>query len=86
MKKSGTQNKIRLGQTNDMPDIVYPFPTEVISDGIVNRSNLNKLRLSEDWLQKQLKVLGVPSVTEVLYAEVQQDGSLYIGNRHDYLH
>ncbi|KKK38569.1 membrane protein [Mesobacillus campisalis] len=86
MKKSGIQNKNRMGQTNGMPDIVYPFPTEVISDGIVNRSNLNKLKLSEDWLEEQLMVLGVPSVSEVFYAEVQQDGSLYIDSRHDYLH
>jgi uncharacterized membrane protein YcaP (DUF421 family) len=86
MKKQVNQPKNSLGQTNSLPSIIYPFPTEVISDGIVNCSNLNKLKLSEDWLDEQLKTMGVPSVSEVFYAEVQQDGSLYIDNRLDYLH
>ncbi|MCM3669178.1 DUF421 domain-containing protein [Mesobacillus maritimus] len=58
--------------------IHYPVPTEVVTNGIINRTNLAKLKLDENWLFHQLNQNGVSSVSEVTYAEVQQDGSLYI--------
>lgn len=61
----------------------FPTSTEVISDGVINTNNLSRLNLNEDWLKQQLDLAGVKSTSEVFYAEVQKDGTLYIDNRDD---
>lgn len=66
-----------------MKNKVYPIATEVISDGNVLTNNLSKLNLDRNWLDQQLKQANIDSVEDVFYAEVQQDGSLYIDNRDD---
>lgn len=83
--KSLLQPKSEENQLVDLShfdSIHYPVRTEVISNGVVNSTNLEKLKLDHVWLHQQLQQLGVHSVSDVLYAEVQQDGSLYI----DYVH
>jgi uncharacterized membrane protein YcaP (DUF421 family) len=66
--------------------IHYPFRTEVISNGVINSTNLEKLQLDHIWLHHQLQQQGVHSVSDVLFAEVQQDGSLYINQDDDRVH
>ncbi len=87
MKKEDKQNLTRsdLSIQNATPP-VYPFPTEVISDGKINETNLSKLNLNSNWLQQQLDDLGIESSSDVFYAEVQQDGSLIVDKRNDTLH
>ncbi|MFZ0477166.1 MAG: YetF domain-containing protein, partial [Halobacillus sp.] len=63
-----------------------PIPTTVVSDGQINDANLQSLNLDQKWLHQQLKSAGVPSISEVFYAEVQKDGSLYIDKRNDPIH
>ncbi|RBW68336.1 YetF domain-containing protein [Bacillus taeanensis] len=65
---------------------VYPISTEVISDGKVVTSNLEKLNLDTQWLEKQLQLSGVKSISDVFYAEVKKDGTLYIDHKNDVLH
>ncbi|MBY0095836.1 YetF domain-containing protein [Mesobacillus maritimus] len=87
--KSLLQQKTEENHLVDMShfdSIHYPVRTEVISNGVINSNNLEKLKLDHTWLHQQLLRLGVQSVSDVLYAEVQQDGSLYINQHHDYLH
>ncbi|SEM10393.1 Protein of unknown function [Mesobacillus persicus] len=67
-------------------NIHYPYPTEVISNGVTNTTNLEKLNLDEQWLDQQLKQLGIHSVSDVIHAEVQQDGSLFINECKNLLH
>ncbi|MFC7063329.1 YetF domain-containing protein [Halobacillus seohaensis] len=55
-----------------------PVSTGVIFDGIINTANLKKLHLDKQWLQQQLEVSGFESVSNVFYAEVQKNGTLYI--------
>lgn len=63
----------------------YPIATGVISDGVININNLSRLRLDRKWLEDQLKSAGIKSVSQVFYAEVQQDGSIYIDSKDDAL-
>jgi len=65
---------------------IYPIATEVISDGQIKQENLTKLNLDQGWLEQQLQGLGIDSISDVFYAEVQKDGSLYIDYRNDVLH
>ena len=37
-----------------------------------------KLHLDVQWLEEQLKLSGIDSISDVFYAEVQKDGTLYI--------
>ena len=62
---------------------LYPTTAEVISDGVVNKNNLQRLNVNEDWLMKELEKSGIGNVSEVFYAEMQQDGSLYIDRKDD---
>ncbi|MBU9723018.1 MULTISPECIES: DUF421 domain-containing protein [Bacillaceae] len=62
---------------------IYPASTEVISDGRVITNNLSRLDLSENWLKNRLIQAGIKDISQVFYAEVQQDGSLYIDSKDD---
>lgn len=57
---------------------VFTLPTSLITDRQVLHGNLEKLNLNEKWLDNQLQMAGVQSVDKVFYAEVQEDGSLYV--------
>ncbi|MCP8616234.1 YetF domain-containing protein [Salirhabdus salicampi] len=63
-----------------------PDTTGVIFDGKVNKTNLENLNLNERWLKTQLQQQGVQSAKEVFYAEVQNDGTLYIDKKDDQIH
>ncbi|MFC5542970.1 DUF421 domain-containing protein [Ureibacillus suwonensis] len=54
------------------------FPTEVISDGKIVEKNLSELNLTEDWLLNKLKKKNVKKVEDVFFAQVLEDGSLYV--------
>lgn len=61
----------------------FPQSTKVIADGEVIENNLKRLDLQEEWLLSQLQHKGIQSISEVFYAEVQKDGSLYIDKKKD---
>lgn len=63
-----------------------PIDTSLISDGVIKKGNLEKLNLDVQWLEQQLKQSGINSVSEVFYAEVQKDGTLFIDTKNDALH
>ncbi|MCA1011996.1 YetF domain-containing protein [Halobacillus halophilus] len=87
MKKTGDQTFTKKdGNVVSNSPSVYPIPTTVVSDGKINEANLQSLHLDQKWLHQQLKSAGVPSISEVFYAEVQKDGSLYIDKRNDPVH
>ncbi len=65
---------------------VFPISTSVISDGVIKEANLEKLNLDQQWLENQLKGSGINSISDVFYAEIQKDGTLYIDPKNDILH
>lgn len=64
----------------------FPIPTSVISDGEIKKESLEKLNLDKQWLEQQLKLSGIDSISDVFYAEVQKDGTLFIDVKNDVLH
>ncbi|BCN32085.1 YetF domain-containing protein [Anaeromicropila herbilytica] len=54
------------------------LPSEIISDGKIMRNNLKEYDLNEEWVMEQLKHNDIKSVKEVFYAELQEDGTLFI--------
>lgn len=54
------------------------LPKEVIIDSRIIHKNLTSYGLNLQWLENQLNHQGINSVDDVFYAEIQDDGSLYI--------
>ncbi|WP_339174715.1 DUF421 domain-containing protein [Solibacillus sp. FSL R5-0691] len=54
------------------------LPMELITDGQIIRKNLNELQLTEDWLRKKLAKKNIHDVNKVYYAQILENGSLYI--------
>ncbi|WP_244985926.1 DUF421 domain-containing protein [Anaerosalibacter bizertensis] len=57
------------------------MPIEIIIDGNLVYKNLKELNIDKTWIYKELKNQGINSIEEVLYGEIQEDGSLYIDKK-----
>ncbi|KGR80029.1 YetF domain-containing protein [Ureibacillus manganicus] len=77
LKKPQYQNVLKQDVKINIITPTY-IPSEIIVDGKIIERNLKELGLSNHWLAKQLELVGVYSVQEVLYAEIQSDGELFI--------
>lgn len=76
--------KVQEKITVDRKDMSIPtsqpkyLPAEVIIDSKIIHKNLTSYGLNLQWLENQLNQQGVDSVDDVFYAEIQDDGSLYV--------
>ena len=61
----------------------YYIPTQLITDGVIIERNLVELGLSKDWLLKELKKAGYQEPDQIFYAELQENGKLYIDSGND---
>jgi len=62
---------------------IYPsapafIPIEIITDGKLLPRNLLEVGKSREWLDNELKKANVKTIQEVLYAEIQPNGNLFI--------
>ncbi|OXS74461.1 hypothetical protein B1B04_10185 [Lysinibacillus sp. KCTC 33748] len=62
---------------------IYPsapsfIPIEIITDGKLLPRNLLEVGKSREWLDNELKKANVKTIQEVLYAEIQPDGNIFI--------
>ena len=79
MKKPG-KNPVTKQDMQIMPEPAA-LPSEIIADGKVVKKNLKELGYGREQLNEELRKQGVADVKNVLYAELQQDRSLYIQQR-----
>lgn len=75
-------------QTVTMSDLGKAPPykgmaTEIIKDGDILEQNLMQNNLNYNWLQSQLQQQGIQDPSEVFYAALQTDGTLYVDKRKD---
>ncbi|MFA9377626.1 MAG: YetF domain-containing protein [Lachnotalea sp.] len=77
MKKPRKQPVTKSDMNVTVPLTKY-LPAEIIADGKIIKKNLVEFDLDENWLFSQLKQQNVTSVKGVLYAELQENGSLYV--------
>lgn len=84
MKKAGQENATKKDVNAPAPEPKY-IPTEIISEGKIEKKNLIELNLTEEWVYEQLKKQGIGKVEQVFYAEIQMDGSLHVdlGSKED---
>lgn len=80
LKKTDKEQVLRTDLKIPTVNIVH-IPTEIIVDGKPVNSNLKELGKTPEWLRQQLKKAGIDSIKQVLYAELQNDGGLYISKK-----
>ncbi|MBE3572329.1 MAG: DUF421 domain-containing protein [Moorella humiferrea] len=68
-----------------LPTQYEGIPTELVMDGEVLFQNLKQNNLDEKWLIQQLQSQGVQDLSQVDYAVLRSDGSLYINLKQDNL-
>lgn len=54
------------------------LPSEIISDGEIIKNNLKELGLSDAWIVEQLRQNNINNVKDVFYAELQENGTLFV--------
>ncbi|ERJ13016.1 YetF domain-containing protein [Haloplasma contractile] len=57
------------------------LPGEIVVDGKVVKRNLKEWGLSLKWLYAELKKQNIESLSDIFYAEIQTDGTLYIDHK-----
>ena len=77
MKKPAMENATKQDVKASTAPAQY-LPTEVICEGKIISQNLSSLNLTEDWLMKKLKKKNVMKVEDVFFAQVLENGSLYV--------
>nr|WP_153721940.1 MULTISPECIES: DUF421 domain-containing protein [Sporosarcina] len=77
MLKTGEEPATKKDVQASSPPPKY-IPTEIITNGKVEEKNMRELKLTDVWLTKQLEQQGIARPEQVLYAEIQTDGSLYV--------
>jgi uncharacterized membrane protein YcaP (DUF421 family) len=76
MKKSGKDPVTR--EDMNIPPGPVGMPSEIITDGKIVEKNLPELGYTRRQLDNDLRAQGVTRIKDVLYAELQQDRSLYV--------
>jgi len=79
MRKSG-KNPVTKEDMQITPEPVG-MPSEIIADGKIVEKNLAELGYSHEQLHSELQRQGIADVKDVVYAELQADGSLHIQQR-----
>ena len=81
-KLSVLKKQAKLNLTQEDMNIVTPspmyLPSQIVIEGKISYDNLKDNNLDISWLNKQLKMQNINDVNQVLYAELQSDGSLYV--------
>ena len=77
LKVESQQQITKKDMSIKLEEIPY-IPSEIITDGKIVYKNLKELGKTEEWLYNELKVNSIDHIKNVLYAELQSDGSLYI--------
>lgn len=77
LKKQSQLNLTRADMNIVTPNPIH-LPCQIIVEGKVYYENLKDNNLDIHWLNQQLKTQNIDDMDQVLYAELQSDGSLYI--------
>jgi len=77
MKKQ-EKSEVTKQDMNIPPEQQTYMPSAMIIDGKPVRKNLREFNLTEEWLNKTLFGMNIKNKADILYAELQQDGQLYV--------
>jgi len=66
-----------------LPTSYEGLPVELVYDGRIIEKNLKGANLDREWLLARLKAQGVADLDEVMLAQLNTDGTLYVDRRND---
>lgn len=72
-----SQRRPLVPEDLNIPTRYEGLPTPLIIDGYVDRENLYKINLDENWLKGELQKNGLNDYSQVLFASLDCDGKLY---------
>jgi uncharacterized membrane protein YcaP (DUF421 family) len=64
-----------------LPSRYEGMPTPLIFDGHIHFKNLRGLQLDEEWLLSEIRKQGVEQISDVLFASLDTQGSLYVSEK-----
>jgi len=79
--KKAVKQQASKEDLNLQPQEPAYLPGEIITDGKVIARNLREFGKSEEWLRQQLAAQRISSAKDVLYAELEEDGTLFVQKR-----
>ena len=78
LEPNGDMSVLKLGDKQIASDEIVYMPSEIIADGKVIYKNLKELGKTEEWLKAELTSKSIYNLKDVVYAELQRNGELYI--------
>ncbi|HWI62561.1 MAG TPA: DUF421 domain-containing protein [Symbiobacteriaceae bacterium] len=78
-----SQHQPLTAGTLKVPTEYHGLSTKLVIDGRIQTDNLKLVHLSEAWLCQQLAQRGITDLSEVIYAELDTSGKLYVDRRQD---
>jgi uncharacterized membrane protein YcaP (DUF421 family) len=66
-----------------VPTAYKGLATAVVMEGTVLEENLRQMGLDRAWLERKLRQQGRTNLSEIFYAELDTDGTLYVDQQHD---
>ena len=76
--KKAAKQSVLMENIGLQPQNPYYLPSELITDGKLITKNLLEFGKTETWLTQELSKLGITSIKQVFYAELSEDGTLFI--------
>lgn len=76
--KKATKQPVSMESMGFQPQEPLYLPGELITDGNLIRKNLLEFGKTEAWLTQELSNRGIPSIKQVFYAELSEDGKLFV--------
>ena len=76
--KNAAKQPVLMENTGQKPQNPSYLPGELITDGKLINKNLSEFGKTESWLMQELSKNNITSVKQVFYAELSDDGTLFI--------
>lgn len=74
-----TNGKLCVVENQDNQNSQVFLPVSIITDGKYNEDNLQKIGVEKVNILSFLKSNGITSLKQILYADIRQDGTIYLG-------
>lgn len=68
----------------NIPTKYQGMPQVLVVDGRIAQHRLKEVGLTEDWLKQQLEGLGVSDISEIMVAQLNTQGKLYVDKKSDW--
>ncbi|MFC0189764.1 DUF421 domain-containing protein [Fictibacillus aquaticus] len=76
--KKPLKDSVTKEDLNLQPEFGKYLPTALVTEGKLQKDALKEYDLTEDWLQNRLKQVNVKNMKDVYFAQLMEDGELFV--------